>query len=248
MEEAIIFTDMNFKTTVIAAAAICCPAAALAQQPSAQAILEGARVAATLTEVEDGISGELSRDGRRLTDIQLFLKGKNIQFMFQENGPHRFHMRLEDSSYDLFEVFEGGRTIRFPDSKITSPIAGSDLTYEDLSLRFFYWPNPTLEGIEEVNGQPCYKLRVNKPGGVPGRYDTVYIWVHTKFGAFMQVKGYNSGKLLKSFQVLKVMKISEGVWTLEQMRVTSYRPDEEPASSTLVVFKTPKKAGPKGLR
>ncbi len=51
-------------------------------------------------------------------------------------------------------------------------------------MRFFYWPNPKLEGPEDVGGQPCYKIRVNKPRGSAGRYEVVYVWVHTKFGAF----------------------------------------------------------------
>ena len=239
---------MNFKFITLLSVAAISSSAVHAQQPNAQAILEGARVAATLTKVEEGLGGSLSGPGGK-TDIQLFLRGKEIQFQYKEADWRRFHMRLDDNSYDLFEVFDGGKTIRFPEEKITQPIAGSDLTYEDLALRFFYWPNPTLEGTEDINGQPCYKLRVNKPKGTAGRYDTVYIWVHTKFGAFMQIKGYNSGKLLKEFEVQKVMEIGGGVWTLEKMLVATTDPSTGRRTSiTNVVFEKPKKAGPKGIR
>lgn len=237
---------MNLKIAALAAVSICAP---FLHAQDAQQILEGARLAATLTTVEEGLSGNLTK-GKASVPVTLFLKGANIQFQFQEGGVWRvFHMRLNDNAYDLFEI-KDGKTTKFPDDKIVEPIAGTDLSYEDLALRFFYWPNPKLEGQEEVGGQLCYKLRVNKPKGAAGRYDTIYIWVHTKFGAFMQIKGYNTqGQLLKEFQVEKVMPIAQGVWSLQKMQVRSYAPDTgKPFSITDVVFEAPKKAGPKGLK
>ena len=79
-------------------------------------------------------------------------------------------MRIGDENFNLFEIING-KTVEFPAGKIVEPIAGTDLTYEDLALRFFYWPNPKLEGAEDVGGQPCYKLRVDKPKGAAGRYE-----------------------------------------------------------------------------
>ncbi|RYD36866.1 MAG: outer membrane lipoprotein-sorting protein [Verrucomicrobiaceae bacterium] len=235
---------MNFKIALASTFALVAPAA-FAQ--NAQQILEGARVSATLTQVEDGLTGKLN--GK--TPIVLFLRGKDIQFQFNEGGGwEKFHMRLTDNSYDLFEL-KDDKTFKFPDAKITQSIAGTDLTYEDLALRFFYWPNPILEGQEQIGGRAAYKLRVNKPNGTAGRYDTVYIWVDAKFGAFMQIRGYNSSKLLKEFKVEDVMEIGGGVWTLKKMQVSTYEGDagkERRKSVTSVTFDTPKKAGPKGLR
>ena len=235
---------MNFKIALAAAIAIVSPAA---YAQNAQQILEGARVAATLTQVEEGLTGKL--DGR--IPIVLFLRGKEIQFQFNEGKEwQKFHMRLSDDSYDLFEMRDE-KTFKFPDAKITQAIAGTDLTYEDLALRFFYWPNPILEGQEEIGGRPAYKLRVNKPKGTTGRYDTVYIWVDVKFGAFMQIRGFNNSRLLKEFKVEDVMQISSGVWTLKKMQVASYTGEagaERRSSVTQVTFDTPKKAGPTGLR
>lgn len=235
---------MNFKIVFATVAAITAPASF---GQSAQQILEGARVSATLTQVEEGLNGRLN--GK--TPIVLFLRGKDIQFQFDEgSGWQPFHMRLSDNSYDLFEI-KGGKTSKFPDSKITQPIAGTDLTYEDLALRFFYWPNPVLEGQEQIGGRPAYKIRVNRPKGTAGRYDTVYIWVDVKFGAFMQIKGYSNSQLLKEFKVEDVMEIGRGVWTLKKMQVSSYTGaagSERRTSVTTVTFDTPKKVTTKGLK
>jgi hypothetical protein len=237
---------MNLKSLALA---LLFTISAHAQEPDANKILEGARLSATLTKLDEGLSGTLRKNGK--IPITLFLKGKDIQFQFQENkDPWRvFHMRLADEAFNLFEI-KDGKTTDFPAKKIVEPIAGTDLTYEDLALRFFYWPNPKLEGTENVGGQPCYKLRVDKPRGSSGRYEVVYVWVHTKFGAFMRIRGHDkSGGLLKEFQVEDIMKIADNVWTLRKMQVATCDPsNSRRVSITDVTFDAPKKAGPRGVR
>lgn len=245
---------MNFKSflPVITLAAILVSALnAEPQPPTAQQILEGARISATLTQLDEGLSGNLHKDNRKVP-ITLFLKGKDIQFQFSAAPePWRiFHMRIGDEDFNLFEIING-KTTQFPAEKIVESIAGTDLTYEDLALRFFYWPHPQLEGTEDVGGQPCYKLRVDKPKDSAGRYQVVYVWIHTKFGAFMRIRGYdkNSG-LLKEFQVEDIMKVADKVWTLRKMQVATCDPANHGRrlSITDVTFDAPKKVIPRGPR
>jgi Outer membrane lipoprotein-sorting protein len=245
---------MNFKSIIlktVLAVALASSAHAAAEAPSAQQILEGARMSATLTKLDAGLSGRLQKKGVNVP-ITLFLNGKDIQFQFSENKePWRiFHMRMADEAFNLFEINDG-KTQAFPADKIVQPIAGTDLTYEDLALRFFYWPNSKLEGTEDVGGESCYKLRIDKPKGSAGRYEVVYVWVHTKYGAFMQIRGHNkTGGLVKEFKVLDVMKISDKVYTLQKMQVATCDPNKngERVSLTDLVFDKPKAAGPRGLR
>ena len=239
---------MNFRSIAIGIALI---SSAHAQQPSAQQILEGARISATLTQLDEGLSGNL-RKNNSSTPITLFLKGKDIQFQFSENKePWRvFHMRMGDEAFNLFEI-TGGKTRAFPADKIVQPIAGTDLTYEDLALRFFYWPDPKLEATEDIGGQSCYKLRVDKPKGSSGRYEVIYVWIHTKFGAFMRIRGHDkNGGLVKEFQVEDIMKVADNVWTLRKMQVATCDPANEGrrVSITDVTFDSPKKVGPRGIR
>ncbi len=203
-------------------------AAATAQegQPDPRHILEGARLSATLTKLDEGLKGQL-RKGRKKTPVTLFLKGENIQFQYSENKqPWRiFHMRLADEDFKLFEIIKG-KTRNFDRDKLMEPIADTDLTYEDLALRFFYWPNPKLLKVEEVSGQDCYRIRIEKPAQTVGNYQSVEVWVHVKYGAFMRLRGYNGdGTLIKEFQVEKVMQIDSKTWTLEKMQVSSHHPE-----------------------
>ena len=241
-----VLMQLNFAVLAIA---LISNIAVRAQTPDARAILEGARMAASLTQLDEGLSGNLKKDGKSVP-LTLFLKGKDIQFQIEESKgvPQIFHLRLNDNSFDLFEI-AGGKTVRFPDAKLVQAIAGTDVTYEDLALRFFYWPNPKFEAEENINGETCYKLRLDKPKDSAGRYAAVYIWVHKKYGAFMRIQGFdkNSG-LVKEFQVQDVMQVSDKVWTLEKMQVATHDPATgRRLSITNLLFEKPKRATPRGL-
>lgn len=217
------------------------------EQPDPNRILEGARLSAALTKLDTGLKGHLLHKGNKVP-ITIFLKGKDIQFQFFENKAWRvFHLRLNDAQYDLFEIIDG-KTVNFPRAKLTESISGTDLTYEDLALRFFYWPNPKLEGVEKVGAEDTYKLRLDKPADAAGNYFAVYLWVHTKFGAFMKIHGHaKNNDLLKEFLVEDVMKVTDEVWTLRKMQVSSFK-DGRRISITDMVLEKPAKEALKGLR
>ncbi len=213
-------------------------------QLKAERIVNGVRLASTLQQ--NDLNGTLRKKGKR-TPIGLFLRGQNIQFQYQEKKEWQvFHMRLKQNNFDLFEIIKG-KNVKFPSKKLGLPIMGTDLTYEDLAFRFLYWPNPKIVGEEKIKLQKCYKIRLVNPGK-GGRYDIVYIWVHQKFNALMQVVGYNEqGKILKRFHVTELMKVPNGQ-TLKKMNVESYNPATGKVTGiTYLEFKKPV-AAKKGLR
>jgi hypothetical protein len=239
---------MNFKPIALAVMLLV-PAAA--QQPDANALLAGARVSAALIKLDEGLKGAIRKGGRKV-DLMLFLQGKDIQFQFSESKGawEVFHMRIGEDKVGLWETVNN-KPVEFPASKLTDPIKDTDLTYEDLSLRFLYWPGAVLEDKEDVAGQSCHKIRVNKPKGAAGRYEVVYVWVHEKYGAFMRICGHDkNGGMLKEFQVEDVMQINGDTWTLRKMQVSTHDPaNGRRVSITDVTFDTPnQKAGPRGLR
>lgn len=210
----------------------------------AEQILEGVRHTATLQQ--NNLTGHLRKKGKRIP-IGLFLRGENIQFQFNKDKAwQKFHMRLKKNDFDLFEI-KNGKTVKFPDSKLNQPIMGTDLTYEDLAFRFLYWPNAKIEGEETIKTQKCHKIRLTNPGK-GGSYNIVYIWVHQKYGALMQVAGYNDkGQLMKRFHVTNTMKVGD-VQTLKKMNVETYKLGTQKVSGiTYMEFDKPKQQA-KGLR
>ncbi len=222
-----------------------------AQQPDPAAILKGARMTAALVNLPEGLTGTVTK-GRTKVPVTLHMRGKDIQFVLQDKD-ERFHLRLGDSELDLFEITADGKTARFPADKLTQSIRDTDVTYEDISLRFLYWPDAKLEGEEKVGMFDCYKIKVDKPKPVASRYAAVYVWVSKKHGAFVKVQGYDAkGGLVKEFQVQDVMPLDNNTWGLRKMQVATHDPATGRRSSlSQVTFDKPasrKNPGPAGLR
>ena len=210
----------------------------------AEKIVDGVRLATTLQQ--NDLNGNLRKNGKR-TPIGLFLRGKNIQFQYQKDKKWNvFHMRLNQNNFDLFEIING-KNVAVSSKKLSSPIINSDLTYEDLAFRFLYWPNPKIVGEDVIRLQKCHKIRMENPGK-GGRYDIVYIWVHKKYNALMQVTGYDkNGKILKRFFVTELMDVPTGQ-TIKKMKVEKYNPATGKATGiTYLEFNKPKPMR-KGLR
>lgn len=191
----------------------------------AERIVKGVRLATKLQQ--NDLNGTLRKNGKR-TPIGLFLRGKDIQFQYKKNKQWQiFHMRLNQNNFDLFEIING-KNVKFATQKLSQPIMGTDLTYEDLAFRFLYWPNAQIVGEDTIKLQKCHKIRLINPGE-GGKYDIVYLWVHQKFNALMQVVGYNkNGKILKRFHVTELMKVDKGQ-TLKKMNVETFNPATEKA-------------------
>lgn len=186
---------------------------------AAERILKNVRLGATLQH--GMLQGHLRKGGKR-TPMQLTMKGNNISFQFFKNKAWSgFHMQLNKGRAKLFQL-QNGKATPFPRAKISEPIFGSDVTYEDLSLRFLYWPNAKIVGTEVIKTMACHKIRLINPGK-GGRYNIVYIWVHKKHGALMQVAGYNKkGQLLKRFHITDIMEVGK-VQTIKKMNVETYQ-------------------------
>jgi hypothetical protein len=210
----------------------------------AEKLLEGIRLGTTLQHGK--LDGHLRKDGKR-TPLSLHLRGEDITFQFHTDNQWRgFHMQLHEGRANLFETV-GAKAVRFPSHKIGEAIIGSDVTYEDLSLRFLYWKDAKVVGQEKIKTQSCYKIRLINPGK-EGRYSLVYIWVHQKYGALMQVAGYNAqGQLLKRFHVTELMTVDK-VQTLKKMNVETYQPGTNKVTGiTYLEFKEPGKKRRRGL-
>jgi len=206
---------------------------------AAEAILKQTRYAATLQQQD--LHGQMNKN-RVKTPVSLFLRGQDIQFFYgagKENK--RFHMRLKENEFDLFDIV-GGKTKKFNNQQIAQPINGTDLSFEDLSMRFLYWKNSEIVGEERISGQKCHKIRLINPG-TSGDYKIVYVWVHQKYGSLMRVIGYNAaGKPLKQFQVTDLMKVGKE-YTLKRMRVDKFNPTTNKSIGvTYLEFDKPKAA------
>jgi Outer membrane lipoprotein-sorting protein len=112
-----------------------------------------------------------------------------------------------------------GDTEKVSPARYDKPVEGTDITYEDVSLKFLYWPVAKIDGSETVDGLNCWKLHL-EPGGQPSAYAVVLLWVSKRTGDFLEGEGYDmAGKLVKRFKVVSGQRDPNGGWMLKKMRI-----------------------------
>ncbi|MEK7950436.1 outer membrane lipoprotein-sorting protein [Luteolibacter soli] len=215
-----------------------------AQQPDAAAMVRSIRLSATLQQMD--LNGSVEKDGGPKAAVSLFVRQGNMQFQIAGQKP--FHIRMGDEDAELLEITDAkGNFKKFPVSRLSEPVAGTDVSYEDLTLRFLYWKKATFAGEEKANGEDCYKIRLDNTDG-NGAYGVVYVWVHKKYGAFWQIRAHDrKGVPLKEFQVNSVMKLPDDKgYTIKEMRVNALDAESRTKSITYLRFEKPAPAAPKG--
>lgn len=205
-----------------------------ASAQTAEQIMQSVRQVTALQK-EQTLHGVLRKGGAK-TPLSLFLRGKNIQFALN-GGTERFHLRLEQDKHALFELVDG-QTRPFPAKKISQAIANTDVSYEDLALKFLYWPDPEIAGEEKINRQDCWRIHMVNPEK-SGSYREVSVWVSKRHRALIRVIGYGprpAAVALKQFEISKLMKVND-VYTVKTMMVSSFHENRRVKGITYIDFK-----------
>ena len=179
------------------------------------------------------------RIGFKLIPLSIRLSAKLIRLEFFESNQSA---RNVDEVIE-FEIIEGkygvtrirkGVSEKIKPSRFNERIRSTDLTYEDLAMRFIEWPAPKIIGVEKAKGGKAWKIRCSNPDSGNG-YSFVDAWISQRSGALVRMNGYNAkNQLVKSFEVDSVQQY-KGDWYLEMMNVRTYPTDakSKPTSSFL---------------
>ena len=163
-------------------------------------------------KVTGNVSGNLGK----------YTGGATANSQYSSAANNAINLDLNDQGFILREISKG-KNSPVPKSKYTETIRGTDITYEDLSMRFLYWPRPVMLDKETVKHHTCWKLRLDNPD-TSGDYAVALIWVNSGSGAIMRMEGYDrQGKLIKRYEVISGMKVGDA-WMLKQMRIETFNP------------------------
>ena len=188
------------------------------QAPSAKDILDSVRMLESRQHLD--LDGQLRQD-QKVVPFHITQTGPLIRYSFS-NPEDVLQLRLGENSSRLDVVSDAGSE-KVPPSKLTQKIRGTGITYEDLALKFIYWPDGTVLGEENVRTRRCWKLHLRSPSR-DSQYSNVFLWVDQASGALMRMEGYDwNGKLAKRFEVVSAQKI-DNRWFLKQMRVEELQP------------------------
>ena len=202
--------------------------------PSAQEILASVRMQETQQQID--LQGQL-RENEKLIPFRLIQTGPIIRYTFS-NPEEILQLRLEENGSRLDNVTDSGTT-KFSASRLDEKIRGTGVTYEDLSLKFLYWPDARVLGAENVRTRNCWKLQLHAPPR-ESQYANIFLWIDKNSGALMRMEGYDaSGQIVKRFEVVSAQKI-DNRWFLKQMRIEQLQPGTNKVQSrTYLEIKKP---------
>ena len=189
-----------------------------APPPSAKEILDSVRMLEARQQID--LEGQL-REDEKVIPFHLTQTGPLIRYSFAD-PEEVLQLRLGENGSRLDLVTAAGSE-KFPAEKLNEKIRGTGISYEELALKFLYWPNARVLGDETVRTRSCWKLQSVAPSR-DSQYWNVVIWVDKASGALMRMEGYDwNGKLTKRFEVISAQKIDDR-WFLKQMRVEELQP------------------------
>jgi hypothetical protein len=198
--------------------------------PSAQEILASVRMRQAQQQID--LQGQL-RQNEIVIPFRITQTGPLIRYTFS-NPDEVLQLRLGENSSRLDIETDTG-TDKTVATNLNQKIRGTGISYEDLALKFLYWPNASVVGQQELRTRPCWKLQLLAPSR-ESQYGTVWLWVDKESGALMRMEGYDwKGKLIKRFEVVSAQKIDNpekigprevvrSRWFLKQMRIEELDP------------------------
>lgn len=172
-----------------------------------------------------------SQENRALTgDIRT--GGKNLPFkLISSNGTIRYEftdptqviqLRLGDKEARLDEITDG-KSQRVTPRRFDDRVRDTDISYEDLSMGFLYWPQAKIQGEQIMLLQKCWIIRVEPSNRKDSQYSMVDLWISKKNGALMQAEAFDANsKLARKFKVISGQPVGDGLWILKEMRIESF--------------------------
>lgn len=145
------------------------------------------------------------------------LKPDSIRFVF--NDPAQvIYLDTQNQKFGLYEGIGGGEMKPVPPAKYGEKVRGTDITYDDLSMRFLYWPSARIVRQDKLKGRDCILLSIRNPDGA-GSYSSVDVWIDKMSGGMMKMIGNDKGgRPIRRFEVLSGKKFDD-IWMVDEMRI-----------------------------
>ncbi len=209
-------------------------AAAAADNKTAQEIVEMVHMSRALQD--NILQGKLTKGGKS-APFTVKLKDSLIHFSF-ENPKQNINLDITEKGYRLKEITAGSNK-EVPAAMYSTGVRGTDLTYDDISFRYLYWPKKEKLGEETIKTRRCYVVDLFNPQRL-GDYYLVRIFVDKDSGGLMRMQAYDwNGKIIKSCTVTAGMKIN-GATVLKSMEVVRFVPgSKKVAGETTFELKKP---------
>ncbi len=187
-----------------------------AEKPDARDLLKQARVAQS--SVDCKFTGHL-RVGAGSKKIPFLLSVANgvMKYEFQDTKDV-ITLRLGEKDSRLEET-KGGKTQRVTAAKFDDLVRDTTITYEDLAMRFLYWPNAKVVGDARIVTEDTWEVEMVPPAGTTSQYSKVNAWFSKANSAMLKLEAFGAdGKTVRKFTTRSGMK-RDGSWYLKTMEI-----------------------------
>ena len=90
------------------------------------------------------------------------------------------------------------------------PVAGSEISWMELSFSFFWWPDPRIVGTDKVaNRWECQIIEIDCPPEYGPGWSHIRLWVAPAYNAVVRGEAWRGGKAIKRFEVKSVKKLRQ---------------------------------------
>ena len=193
--------------------------AAAEQPPTARELLSLVRV--NQASQERNLEGKMRTTGedKIVIPFRLFLRGDTITYQFTDK-PEALVLHLGEKTSRLERATGSGKAEKITGAKLDDPVRGTDISYEDLALKFLYWNNAVVEPEKEtLSMRSCWIVRAVPSGKSESQYDMVRLWIEPT-GGLLQADCYSSGKHIRRFKVVDVQSAHDASgYILKSMRI-----------------------------
>jgi hypothetical protein len=186
-------------------------------EPDPQFILKQVRLAQS--NQNTNLAGAIRTGGKSLP-FRLVSSSGTIRYEFSDPA-QVIQLRLGEKEPRLEEI-TGGKAEKVSPKRFDDRVRDTDISYEDLSMGFLYWPKAAIRGEQTMLLQKCWIIRVEPSASTNSQYGKVDLWISKKNGALMQAEAFDpAGKLSRRFKVISGQPVGDGLWMLKEMRIES---------------------------
>jgi hypothetical protein len=205
---------------------VCLPVAVSAQEAggdemSAEQVIDRVLMSRALQNAEE-LKGSFSK-GKTTVPFTIRLDKDLIRFTF-DKPKQVISLNVTEKGARLTEEVAGGKAQPVATKRYAEGVRGTDLSYDDLSQRFLYWPKKVRAGTETIQTRKCDVVDLYNPDNL-GEYYLVRVFADRESGGMLRMMGYDrGGKLIKTCAVTSGMKLKSGATVLKSMEILRHEP------------------------
>jgi hypothetical protein len=96
---------------------------------------------------------------------------------------------------------------------------GTDFSFEDLEERDVDQYEYTLEGVEPIDGAPCWKIQSTPKGTKSSQYTRSTVWIRQDNYAWARIENFQKAQAVRRLAYTDIQNV-QGIWTARQMEMT----------------------------